>query len=47
MSESKGEPTETSMQSSEPFLVWLLPQELIGRNAVVELDLEEASDLAE
>ena len=47
MSEPKDEPTETPKQSSEPFLSWLLRHELIGRNAVVELDLEEASDLAE
>ena len=45
-SEPKDEPTETSMQSSELFLSWLLRQELIGRIAVVELDLEETANAA-
>ena len=43
-SEPKDEPTETSQQSSEPLLAWLLRQELIGRMAVVEQDLEEEAD---
>ena len=47
MSEPKGEPTETSQQSSEPFLAWLPAVELIGRFAVVELDHEETADAAE
>ena len=34
------------MQSSELFLSWLLRQELIGRIAVVELDLEGKTDVA-
>ena len=46
MSEPKGEPTETSQQSSDPLLAWLVAVELISRTAVVELDLEETADAA-
>ena len=35
------------MQSIQPFLSWLLQQELVGQIPMLELDLEEASDLAE
>ena len=35
------------MQSLQPFLSWLLQQELVGQIPMLELDLEEASDLAE
>ena len=45
MSEPKGEPTRGVLEGSDGVLAWLLRQELIGRIAVVELDLEEASDL--
>ena len=47
MSEPKDEPTQTSMHSSQPFFSWLLQQELVGQIPMLELDLEEASDLAE
>ena len=43
-SEPKDEPTETSMQSSELFLSWLLRQELIGQIVVVELDLGDSTN---
>ena len=46
MSEPKHEPTESPKQSSEPFLAWLPAVELIGRIAVVELDLEGKTDVA-
>ena len=42
-SEPKGEPIETSQQSSDPFLAWLPEVELISRMTVVELDLEETA----
>ena len=44
MSEPKGEPTEASQQPSDPFLAWRPAVELIGRMAVVELDLEGKTD---
>ena len=34
------------MEGSDGVLAWLLRQELIGRMAVVELDLEEQTDAA-
>ena len=46
-SEPKDEPIDTSQQSSEAFLAWLPAVELIGRIAVVELDLEEETGVAE
>ena len=47
MSEPKDEPIETSQQSSDPLLAWLVAVELIGRIVVVEMDLEEEADAAE
>ena len=35
------------LEGLDGVLAWFPAQELIGRIAVVELDLEEASDLAE
>ena len=46
MSEPKDEPTESPKQSSEAFLAWLPVVELIGRMAVLELDLEEETGVA-
>ena len=46
MSEPKDEPTETSQQSSDPFLAWLPAVELIGQMALLELDLEETANAA-
>ena len=46
-SEPKGEPIETSQQSSDPFLAWLPEVELISRMAVVELNLEDKTGVAE
>ena len=47
MSEPKDEPTRGVLEGSDGVLAWLLRQGLIGRIAVLELDLEEPSDLAE
>ena len=47
MSEPKGEPSRGVMEGSDGFLAWLLEVELIGRMAVVELNLEETSDAAQ
>ena len=46
VSEPKDEPTRVVLEGLKPFLAWLLRQELIGRNAVVELDLESKTDAA-
>ena len=46
-SEPKGEPTEASQQPSDPFWAWLAVVVLIGRIAVLELDLEGNTDAAE
>ena len=45
-SKPKHEPTESPKQSSEPFLAWLVAVELIGRHAVLELDLEDKANVA-
>ena len=43
MSEPKDEPTRGVLEGADGVLAWLLRQELIGRMAVVELDLEETA----
>lgn len=40
MSEPKDEPTRGVLEGSDGVLAWLAVVELIGRIAVVELDLE-------
>ena len=45
-SEPIGEPTEASQQPSDPFWAWLPAVELIGRIAVLELDLEDKANAA-
>ena len=45
-SEPKDEPTRGVLEGSDGVLAWLLRQELIGRIAVVELDLEGTTDVA-
>ena len=47
VSEPKDEPTRGVLEGSDGVLAWLLRQELIGRMAVVELDLEGKTDVAE
>ena len=47
MSEPKGEPTRGVLKGSDVVLAWLPEVELIGRMAVVELDLEGKADAAE
>ena len=47
MSEPKGEPTRGVLEDSDPLLAWLPMQELIGRTAVLEMDLEETAVAAE
>ena len=47
MSEPKGEPTRGVLKGADGVLAWLPAVELIGRTAVVELDLEEETDAAE
>ena len=46
-SEPKGEPTRGVLEGTDGFLAWLLKQELIGRIAVLELDLEDKTGAAE
>ena len=46
MRELKVEPNSGVEESSGTLLAWLLAVELIGRMAVVELDLEGTTDVA-
>ena len=46
MSEPKDEPTRVFLKGSDGVLAWLQAVELIGRMAVVELDLEGTTDAA-
>ena len=43
----KDEPTRGVLEGADGVLTWLPAVELIGRMAVVELDLEETTDVAE
>ena len=47
MSEPKAEPIREVLVGSDPLLAWLLEVELIGRLAVLELDLEDKANAAE
>ena len=47
MSEPKDEPTRVVLEGADGVLAWLPDVELIGRMAVVELDLEGKTDAAE
>ena len=46
MSEPKGEPTSGVLKGADGVLAWLPEVELVGRMAVVELDLEGKTDAA-
>ena len=46
VSEPKDEPTRGVLEGSDWVLAWLPAVELIGRIAVLELDLEETADAA-
>ena len=46
-SEPKDEPTRVVLEGAAGVLAWLPAVELIGRIAVLELDLEGATDVAE
>ena len=46
MSEPKGEPTRVVLEGSDGLLAWPPAVDLIGRIAVVELDLEEETGVA-
>ena len=46
MSEPKDEPTRVVLEGADGVLAWLLRQELIGRIAVLELDLEDKANAA-
>ena len=45
-SEPKGEPTRGVLEGAEGLLAWLLAVDLIGRMAVLELDLEDKTGVA-
>ena len=45
-SEPKDEPNRVVLEGSGGFLAWLVRHELIGRIAVVDLDLEEEANPA-
>ena len=47
MSDPKGEPNRVVLEGADGVLACLPAQELIGRIAVVELDLEGTTDVAE
>ena len=47
MSEPKAEPIREVLVGLDPLLAWLLEVELIGRLAVLELDLEDKANAAE
>ena len=46
MSEPKDEPIRVVLEGADGGLAWLPAVELIGRMAVVELDLEETANAA-
>ena len=46
MCEPKGEPTRVVLEGADGLLAWLPAVDLIGRMAVLELDLEDKANAA-